>query len=91
MNRRGDQTLPRPPTGLHLGWFAHRHHERQLHQRVGGAAQSGEGMDCGDVEQVTDALVELLGTLNLREMYRPGFEEVKGQFTWERALEPQLS
>jgi len=55
MNRRGDQTLPRPPTGLHLGWFAHRHHERQL------------------------------------QMYRPDFEEVKGQFTWERALEPHLS
>jgi len=41
-----------------------------------------------DVEQAADALTELLGTPNLREVYRPGFEEVKGRFIWERAVEP---
>jgi glycosyltransferase involved in cell wall biosynthesis len=48
----------------------------------------GKVVDYGNVEQVTDALMELLDTPNLREVYRPGFEEVKGQFTWERAVEP---
>jgi len=48
----------------------------------------GKVVDYGDVGQVTDTLMELLGTPNLREVYRPGFEEVKSQFTWERAVEP---
>ena len=41
-----------------------------------------------DVKQVADTLMELLDTPNLREVYRPGFEEVRGQCTWERAVEP---
>jgi glycosyltransferase involved in cell wall biosynthesis len=48
----------------------------------------GKVVDYGDVEQVADALLELLETPNLREVYRPGFEVVRGQFTWERAVEP---
>ncbi len=48
----------------------------------------GRVVDYGDVGQVTDVLMELLETPNLREMYRPSFEAVKGQFTWERAVEP---
>jgi glycosyltransferase involved in cell wall biosynthesis len=48
----------------------------------------GKVVDYGDAEQVADALMELLDTPNLREVYRPGFEEAKGQFTWERAVEP---
>lgn len=48
----------------------------------------GRVVDYGDVEQVADALIELLSTPNRREVYRPGFEEVKGQFTWERAVAP---
>ncbi len=37
---------------------------------------------------MADTLIELLGAPNLREVYRPGFEEVRGQCTWERAVEP---
>ncbi len=48
----------------------------------------GRVVDYGDVRQVTDALLELLDTPNLRGVYRPGFEEVREQFTWERAVEP---
>ena len=48
----------------------------------------GRVVDYGDVEQVADTLMELLSIPNLREVYRPGFEEVKGQFTWKRAVEP---
>lgn len=48
----------------------------------------GRVVDYEDVGQVTDTLMELLGTSNLREVYRPGFEEVKSHFTWERAVEP---
>lgn len=48
----------------------------------------GKVVDYGDVEQVADALLELLDTPNLREVYRPDFEEVRGRFTWERAVEP---
>lgn len=48
----------------------------------------GKVVNYRDVGQVADALLELLGTPNLREVYCPGFEEVKGQFTWERAVEP---
>ncbi len=48
----------------------------------------GRVVDYGDVEQVADALMELLDTPTLREVYGPGFEEVRGQFTWQRAVEP---
>ena len=48
----------------------------------------GKVVNYGDVGQVAEALLELLGTPNLREVYRPGFEEVRGQFTWERTVEP---
>jgi len=48
----------------------------------------GKVVDYEDVGQVAEALLELLDTPNLREVYRPGFEEVRGQFTWERAVEP---
>jgi glycosyltransferase involved in cell wall biosynthesis len=48
----------------------------------------GKVVDYGNVEQVADSLMELIGTPNPREVYRPGFEKVKGQFTWERAVEP---
>jgi glycosyltransferase involved in cell wall biosynthesis len=48
----------------------------------------GKAVNYGDVRQVADTLMELLDTPNLREVYRPGFEEVRGQLTWERAVEP---
>ena len=48
----------------------------------------GRVVDYEDVEQVADTLIELLSTPNLRGVYHPGFEEVKGQFTWERAVAP---
>ena len=48
----------------------------------------GEVVDYEDVEQVADTLIESLSTPNLRGAYRSGFEEVKGQFTWERAVAP---
>jgi len=48
----------------------------------------GKVVDYGDAQQVADALLELLDTPDLREAFRPGFEEMKGQFTWEGAVEP---
>jgi glycosyltransferase involved in cell wall biosynthesis len=48
----------------------------------------GRVVDYGGVQQVADALMELLDTSNLREVYRPGFEDVRDQFIWERAVEP---
>ena len=48
----------------------------------------GKVVDYGDVQQVTDTLMELLDTPSLREVYGPYFEGVKAQFTWERAVEP---
>ncbi len=48
----------------------------------------GKVVDYGDVEQVTDTLMELLDTPNLRGVYRPGFEGVRGQLTWEKAVRP---
>ena len=48
----------------------------------------GKVVDYGDIEQVTDTLMELLSIPSLREVYGPGFEKVRGQFIWQRAVEP---
>ena len=48
----------------------------------------GKVVNYGDEGQVAEALLGLLNTSDLREMYRPSFEAVRDQFTWERALEP---
>lgn len=41
-----------------------------------------------DVEQVAAALLELLSVPNLREAYRARFEEVAGQWRWDRIIRP---
>ena len=48
----------------------------------------GKVVDYEDVEQVTETLLELLDTPDLREAYRPNFEKVRDQFTWERVVDP---
>ena len=48
----------------------------------------GRVVDFEDVEEVTEALLGLLDTPNLRGSLRPNFERVAGLFIWEKAIEP---
>jgi len=50
----------------------------------------GKVVDYKDLEQVTEALLELLDTPALRGTYEPNFEKVRDQFTWERVVEPLI-
>jgi len=42
----------------------------------------------GDDEAIADAIVRLLDTAELEELYRERFEQVRANFTWERVCEP---
>jgi glycosyltransferase involved in cell wall biosynthesis len=48
----------------------------------------GEVVSPGDVEAITEAIVRMLDTADLREAYRGRFDQVRPQFTWERVCEP---
>ena len=42
----------------------------------------------GDVDALAQAIVEMVETPNLQEAYRPRFDRMLEQLTWERAVEP---
>jgi hypothetical protein len=48
----------------------------------------GEVVPPEDYEAVAEAILRLLDVPNLREAYRERFEQVRPEFTWERACEP---
>lgn len=48
----------------------------------------GEVVAPGDEEAVAQAILRLLDTENLRDVYREHFDRVRPQFTWERVCEP---
>jgi glycosyltransferase involved in cell wall biosynthesis len=45
----------------------------------------------GDREGLARAIAEMVETPDLRETYRPRFERVRAQFTWEKAVEPLVA
>ncbi|MDP2954667.1 MAG: glycosyltransferase, partial [Chloroflexota bacterium] len=51
----------------------------------------GRVLPCQDEDAVVAALLELLDTPNLRETYRPRFERVAAEYTWERVTEPLVA
>lgn len=50
----------------------------------------GKVVDYEDVEQVAEALLELLSTPDLRETYRARFEKAAGQWRWDRVAGPLM-
>jgi glycosyltransferase involved in cell wall biosynthesis len=48
----------------------------------------GEVVTCRDVEEMTQAILRLADTPNLRAHYHPRFAGIREQFRWERAVEP---
>jgi len=53
--------------------------------------QLGRVVDYEHVAQVTEALLELLDTPDLRETCQPHFREVGDRLTWEKAVEPLVN
>lgn len=50
----------------------------------------GRVVDCGDVEQVSQALIELSSLPNLREHFKPYFERVQHRYEWETVMTPLI-
>jgi glycosyltransferase involved in cell wall biosynthesis len=48
----------------------------------------GEVVACEDVEGMSQAILRLADTPNLRAHYHPRFAAIREQFRWERAVEP---
>jgi len=51
----------------------------------------GKVVPCQDEDALVSALLELVDTPNLREAYRPRFEQVAAEYTWERVTEPLVA
>jgi hypothetical protein len=50
----------------------------------------GKVVKNGDAEQVSQVLVELLTTPNLRQQYQPCFERVRAGYEWETVMAPLI-
>lgn len=51
----------------------------------------GKIVPCQDEEALAAALIEMLEVPNLREAYRPRFERVAAEYTWEKVTEPLVA
>jgi hypothetical protein len=52
--------------------------------------QLGRVVQGGNVEQVSQALVEFATTTNLRQYYQPHFERIRANYEWETVMAPLL-
>ncbi len=52
--------------------------------------QLGQVVKSGDVAGVSQAILTLLGTPNLRERYRLQFERVRAKYDWDEVLKPLI-
>ena len=51
----------------------------------------GKVVKSGDVEEVSQALLELLETPNLREQYETNFDQVRTPYEWETVMQPLIN
>lgn len=51
----------------------------------------GKVVPCQDEDALVTALLQLLDTPNLRDAYRPRFERVAAEYTWEKVTEPLVA
>lgn len=48
-------------------------------------------VDCGNSAQISETLVEMLQTKDLREHYKPHFDLIRSQFEWEQVMLPLIN